>query len=81
MPRWTLNANSRQANLHLEVRQGVIQSLALDGNSVRPEGDASRFYDLPSWDVLLETAGADPTRARRVASWLQSVLGTSHKAV
>lgn len=76
------HANSRQTNLQLEVRQGVIQSLALDGKpAVHPEGETSRFYDLPSWDVLLETAGADPSKARRVASWLQSVLGASHKTV
>lgn len=68
-----------QANLHLEVRQGTIQTLAVDGETVRPEGDASCFYDLPSWDALLQAGGMESERVGRAASWLGGLLGSSRK--
>ncbi|MBE3048749.1 hypothetical protein IMZ48_40865 [Candidatus Bathyarchaeota archaeon] len=48
---------------------------------MRPEGDASCFYDLPSWDALLESAGAEKAEAGRVGAWLGGVLGASRKMV
>ncbi|SPO03533.1 related to lipoyltransferase [Cephalotrichum gorgonifer] len=75
-------AISFDADLRLDVRQGIIQELTVDGKSLATlEKGSNCFYDLPSWGTLMESAGMESTKASRVGSRLQELLGGSRKTV
>ncbi|CAI4217368.1 unnamed protein product [Parascedosporium putredinis] len=71
--------------LHLDVRQGMIQELRVDGKPTSP-GDVAKdsllntpFFELPSWEHLLAAGSLGASRVDVVAPWLKSLLGDACK--